>query len=289
MEPLQVIMRGCLGPCCGRRNKSFNSDADRPEVDEKAALLPVPKNAMAYNFKPASRNIPPDRCRAPTDADAADAAAKILAMLNSYETLGTTDDVRAARKKGTDRLIFHNRALVFDAPDGPGIASWLADVWARVLADLEELLASAGTNALGDGMRAAVDRAREVAREVFGWVGEHPVLTGALLAVVTLGVFALLMPWGLGCLGFAEEGIVAGRSRLSSYGVLKTRAMTRWSANRVPLSRQLCGGLAKSLCRICAEGEPILLLAANGHDAASGGLASWLGYLPQRIHERFME
>ena len=56
-------------------------------------------------------------------------------------------------------------------------------------------------------MKEAFDKA-SAATEVF--VNEHPVLVQAMVTVVAIGILALLVPWAVEALGFAELGPVEG-------------------------------------------------------------------------------
>jgi ElaB/YqjD/DUF883 family membrane-anchored ribosome-binding protein len=86
-----------------------------------------------------------------------------------------------------------------------GDYGWTEKIAEWVLAKLEKALREA--DKLGPAVKEAYDKACEVAREIEGFVHEHPVF----VTVIALGVLVSLTPWVLTALGFAELGPVEGQ------------------------------------------------------------------------------
>jgi hypothetical protein len=85
---------------------------------------------------------------------------------------------------------------------------WYDSFAAAVLATLESAIKLGLV--MGPAMQSAYDRAVAGIRAVDAWAGEHPDMAAVLVTLVALGVLAILMPWMLTWLGFAEEGVVEG-------------------------------------------------------------------------------
>jgi ElaB/YqjD/DUF883 family membrane-anchored ribosome-binding protein len=86
-----------------------------------------------------------------------------------------------------------------------GTYGWTEKVATWILEKLSRLLEE-GHEKLGPTVRDAYHKAVEAATSIEGFVIEHPVFC----TVVALGVLALISPWVLGALGFAELGPVEG-------------------------------------------------------------------------------
>lgn len=94
-------------------------------------------------------------------------------------------------------------------------SSWGEAVAVAVLKALEVVLEKGHDALAPDGvLMQANNKAQEVADEVFHFAKEHPIVTGIIVTVVTLGVLALLSEWVLVWLGFEELGIVEGESQV---------------------------------------------------------------------------
>lgn len=76
---------------------------------------------------------------------------------------------------------------------------------------------------MGDAFRATVDRALEAAKS---FTEEHPVLTAVIATVVVLAILAMVFPWAIEALGFAELGPVGGW--LLYYYFLLLEVMLHW-------------------------------------------------------------
>jgi hypothetical protein len=86
---------------------------------------------------------------------------------------------------------------------------WYDGLAAAVLSALEKAIR------LGEEMKPAMKSAYEKAiagiNMVEDWAGEHPEMAAVLVTLIALGVLAIMTPWLITWLGFAEEGIVEGR------------------------------------------------------------------------------
>ncbi|KAI9835451.1 MAG: hypothetical protein M1819_002369 [Sarea resinae] len=84
-------------------------------------------------------------------------------------------------------------------------SGWYEGVAKRILAGLELALNEGA--AMGGAMKEAFDKATAVAD---GFVREHPILVGAVVTLVAIGILVNLVPWAVEALGFAELGPVEG-------------------------------------------------------------------------------
>ncbi|PSN69063.1 hypothetical protein BS50DRAFT_572248 [Corynespora cassiicola Philippines] len=85
-----------------------------------------------------------------------------------------------------------------------GEYGWTEKVAEWTLAKLEAALKE--TSKLKPPLKEACNRAWEAAREIEGFVQEHPVFC----TVIALGVLALMAPWAIEALGFGELGPIEG-------------------------------------------------------------------------------
>ncbi|CAN9155322.1 unnamed protein product [Alternaria alternata] len=86
-----------------------------------------------------------------------------------------------------------------------GASGWRSNMAKYVLEKLTAAL-QASHERLGPTIRSAYHRAWEAAQSIEGFVIEHPVMC----TVIALGVLAVVAPWVLEALGFAELGPVQG-------------------------------------------------------------------------------
>ncbi|KAH8624496.1 hypothetical protein IG631_21235 [Alternaria alternata] len=86
-----------------------------------------------------------------------------------------------------------------------GASGWRSNMAKYVLEKLTAAL-QASHERLGPTIRSAYHRAWEAAQSIEGFVIEHPVMC----TVIALGVLAVVAPWILEALGFAELGPVQG-------------------------------------------------------------------------------
>ena len=97
-----------------------------------------------------------------------------------------------------DHLRMHLDALV-------GASGWRTNLAQRVLERLTTAL-QASHEKLGPTISNACDKVWEAARSIEGFVIEHPIMC----TVIALGVLAIIAPWMLEALGFAELGPIEG-------------------------------------------------------------------------------
>ncbi|CAG5155429.1 uncharacterized protein ALTATR162_LOCUS3658 [Alternaria atra] len=86
-----------------------------------------------------------------------------------------------------------------------GASGWRSNIAEYVLEKLASAL-QASHERLGPTIRSAYQRAWEAAQSIQGFVIKHPVMS----TVIALGVLAIIAPWVLEALGFAELGPVEG-------------------------------------------------------------------------------
>lgn len=98
---------------------------------------------------------------------------------------------------------------------GPGLGAQLDAIvgpygWKEYLAEkvLENLGAAlqGAHDKLGPAIRDAYNKAWQIANEIESFVVQHPVMC----TIITLGVLAIIAPWVVEALGFAELGPVEG-------------------------------------------------------------------------------
>jgi hypothetical protein len=85
---------------------------------------------------------------------------------------------------------------------------WYESLATAVLAGLEAALRDKVP--MGEVMTAALEKVKEAAEWVGGFVKEHPVF----VTLLALGILALLVPWALEAVGFSMTGPVEGKSVL---------------------------------------------------------------------------
>ncbi|KAI4679255.1 hypothetical protein J4E81_010508 [Alternaria sp. BMP 2799] len=103
----------------------------------------------------------------------------------------------------TTRLTGAHLRMHLDALVGP--SGWRTTLAQHILSRLTTALL-ASHEALGPTISTACDTAWEAAQSIEGFVIEHPVMC----TVIALGVLAIVAPWVLEALGFAELGPVEG-------------------------------------------------------------------------------
>jgi len=115
--------------------------------------------------------------------------------------MSTDDDVKAAQL--VDQLFAAQTSEDLNNIVRP--QSWSSSLAKAILARLQQQLED-GVE-MGDALRAKVESAK---REATSFAEKHPILTAVLGTVVVLAILALVFPWALEALGFAELGPVEG-------------------------------------------------------------------------------
>lgn len=64
---------------------------------------------------------------------------------------------------------------------------------------------------MGSAMKAAYEKAVAAVNKVKEWAEAHPEMAAVIITLIALGVLALMIPWLMAYLGFAEEGIIEGK------------------------------------------------------------------------------
>ncbi|KAI4906336.1 hypothetical protein J4E90_010681 [Alternaria incomplexa] len=127
------------------------------------------------------------------------------ATSNTHPTDEVTDEIAdsVVEKLLTTRLTGAHLRMHLDALVGP--SGWRTTLAQHILSRLTTAL-RASHEALGPTISTACDKAWEAAQSIEGFVIEHPVMC----TVIALGVLAIVAPWVLEALGFAELGPVEG-------------------------------------------------------------------------------
>jgi hypothetical protein len=86
---------------------------------------------------------------------------------------------------------------------------WYDGLAAAVLVALENAIRLG--EEMGPAMKSAYEKAAAEVSKVEEWAAEHPEMTAVLVTLVALGVLAIMMPYLMAWLGFAEGGIVEGK------------------------------------------------------------------------------
>ena len=86
---------------------------------------------------------------------------------------------------------------------------WYDGLAAAILAALETAIKLG--EEMGPAVKAAYEKAVAAVNNVKEWAEAHPEMTEVIITLIALGVLALMMPWLMGYLGFAEEGIIEGK------------------------------------------------------------------------------
>ena len=92
---------------------------------------------------------------------------------------------------------------------------WYDGLAAAVLAALENTIRLG--EQMGPAMKSAYEKAMAEVSNVEEWAGEHPEMAAVIVTLIALGVLAIMMPWLMAWLGFAEEGIIEGKLIAQSY------------------------------------------------------------------------
>lgn len=86
---------------------------------------------------------------------------------------------------------------------------WYDGLATAVLAALENAIKL--EKEMNPAMHTAYEKAVAGIKGVQEWAGEHPEMTAVLVTLIALGILAIMMPWFMAWLGFAEEGIIEGK------------------------------------------------------------------------------
>ncbi len=86
---------------------------------------------------------------------------------------------------------------------------WFDDLAAAILAALENAIKIG--EKMGPAVKTAYEKAVAAVNKVKEWAEAHPEMTAVIITLIALGVLALMIPWLMAYLGFAEEGIIEGK------------------------------------------------------------------------------
>jgi hypothetical protein len=86
---------------------------------------------------------------------------------------------------------------------------WFDDLATAILAALENAIKIG--EKMGPAVKTAYEKAVAAVNKVKEWAEAHPEMTAVIITLIALGVLALMIPWLMAYLGFAEEGIIEGK------------------------------------------------------------------------------
>jgi len=129
-----------------------------------------------------------------------------ISSASTFHTKNVAAEDRAARDivSALFQAEKNGKDLKVKLQDTVGTYGWTANLANAVLAHLIDALDKAAP--MGQALKDAFDRSTNEAKD---FAQEHPIF----LTIVALGILALMVPWALEALGFAELGIVEGEYR----------------------------------------------------------------------------
>lgn len=90
---------------------------------------------------------------------------------------------------------------------------WTEGIAEAVLNKLVDLLSSDNREKLGPAVEEAMNKAEEVANDIFDFARDHPVAVTVFITILAIEILYFMAPWVLEVLGFAAEGPIEGESR----------------------------------------------------------------------------
>jgi len=105
---------------------------------------------------------------------------------------------------------------------------WFDGLAAAILAALESAIKIG--EQMGPALKAAYEKAVAAVNMVKEWADAHPEMTAVIITLVALGILALMMPWLMAYLGFAEEGIIEGALVTSMLRKVFDKCLASWAA-----------------------------------------------------------
>ncbi|KAM3070357.1 hypothetical protein ACMFMG_010188 [Clarireedia jacksonii] len=100
----------------------------------------------------------------------------------------------------------NDKALQADLQSKVHACGWYDKLAAAILAAMERAI-NIGKS-MSPAVKAAYDKAVAGVNKVQEWADANPEMAAVITTLVALGVIAVMMPWLMGFLGFAEEGII---------------------------------------------------------------------------------
>jgi hypothetical protein len=105
---------------------------------------------------------------------------------------------------------------------------WYDNLAAAILASMEQAIELG--KEMGPAVKAAYEKAVVAVNKVKEWADAHPEMAAVIITLIALGVLAVMMPWLMAYLGFAEEGILEGESVGYFYSGLVDKFVASWAA-----------------------------------------------------------
>lgn len=95
---------------------------------------------------------------------------------------------------------------------------WYDGLTAAILAALEQAVKLEVV--MGPAIKVACGKAVTAVNQITKWAEAHLAMTVVVITLITLIVFALIMPWLMAYLGFLEEGILEGKFTRCFYSIV---------------------------------------------------------------------
>jgi hypothetical protein len=123
----------------------------------------------------------------------------------------------------------HNdEALQADLQSMVHVCGWHNTLAAAILAVMERAIALG--KEMYPALKAAYEKAVAAVNDVEEWAGEHPEMAAVITTLIALGVLAVMVPWVMGYLGFAEEGIIGGELVTCFHSRFANKYIESWAA-----------------------------------------------------------
>jgi hypothetical protein len=103
----------------------------------------------------------------------------------------------------------NDAALQADLQSAIHAYGWYDGLAHAILAALENAIKL--REEMGPAVKAAYEKAVEAVNKVKEWAEAHPEMATVIVTLIALGIIALMVPWLMAYLGFAEEGIIEGK------------------------------------------------------------------------------
>jgi len=97
---------------------------------------------------------------------------------------------------------------------------WYDGLAATILAALENAIKTG--KEMAPAVKSAYEKSVTAMKKIEEWAEEHPEMAVVITTLVALGILALMIPWLMAYLGFAEEGIVEGKVAICHYNKILT-------------------------------------------------------------------
>jgi hypothetical protein len=122
----------------------------------------------------------------------------------------------------------NDEALQADLQSMARVCGWHDKLAHAILSAMERAI-DVGKE-MGPAVKAAYDKAVAAISEVKEWADAHPEMAAVITTLIALGVLAVMIPWVMAYLGFAEEGIVGGELITCFHSQSANKFAASWAA-----------------------------------------------------------